>query len=66
MNKLLKNIGLAILGVLIFLVLVSIMIFIPAVILNYILINLGIAASFWLSVSIVLFIYIIAICVKNI
>lgn len=66
MNKLLGDIGSAILGVLIFLLLVSIMIFIPAVILNYILVNLGIAASFWLSVLIVIFIYIIAICVKNI
>ena len=66
MNKLLENIGSAILGVLIFLVLVSIMVFIPALILNYILVSLGIAASFWLSVLIVVFIYIIAICVKNI
>ena len=66
MNKLLENIGSLILGVLIFLVLVSIMVFIPAIVLNYILTSLGIAASFWLSVSIVLFIYIIAICVKNI
>ena len=66
MNKLLKNIGSAILGVLIFLVLVSIMIFIPAVILNYILLKLGIAVGFWVSVAIIVFIYIIAICVKNI
>ena len=66
MNKLLENIGSLILGVLIFLVLVSIMVFIPAIVLSYILISLGIAASFWLSVSIVVFIYIIAICVKNI
>lgn len=66
MNKLLGSIGSAILGVLIFLLLVSIMIFIPAVILNYILVSLGIATSFWLSVLIVVFIYIIAICVKNI
>lgn len=66
MNKLLGSIGSAILGVLIFLLLVSIMIFIPAVILNYILVSLGIAASFWLSVLIVVFIYIIAICVKSI
>ena len=66
MNKLLENIGSLILGVLIFLVLVSIMVFIPAIVLNYILTSLGIAASFWLSVAIVVFIYIIAICVKNI
>ena len=66
MNKLLENIGSLILGVLIFLVLVSIMVFIPALVLNYILVSLGIAASFWLSVAIVVFIYIIAICVKNI
>ena len=66
MNKLLENIGSLILGVLIFLVLVSIMVFIPAIVLNYILVSLGIATSFWLSVAIVVFIYIIAICVKNI
>lgn len=66
MNKLLESIGSVILGVLIFLLLVSIMVFIPAIVLNYILVSLGIAASFWLSVAIVLFIYIIAICVKNI
>ena len=66
MNKLLENIGSLILGVLIFLVLVSIMVFIPAIVLNYILASLGIAASFWLGVSIVVFIYIIATCVKNI
>ncbi len=66
MNKLLESIGSVILGVLIFLLLVSIMVFIPAIVLNYILVSLGIAASFWLSVAIVVFIYIIAICVKNI
>ena len=66
MNKLLKNIGSAILGVLIFLVLVSIMIFIPAVILNYILLKLGIAVGFWVSVAIIVFIYLMAICIKNI
>lgn len=66
MNKFLESIGSLILGVLIFLVLISIMIFIPAIVLNYILVSLGIAASFWLSVAIVVFIYIIAICVKNI
>ena len=66
MNKFLESIGSLILGVLIFLVLVSIMVFIPALVLNYILVSLGIAASFWLSVAIVVFIYIIAICVKNI
>lgn len=66
MNKFLESIGSLILGVLIFLVLVSIMVFIPAIVLNYILVSLGLAASFWLSVAIVVFIYIIAICVKNI
>ena len=66
MNKLLENIGSLILGVLIFLVLVSIMVFIPAIVLSYILVSLGIATSFWLSVAIVVFIYIITICVKNI
>ena len=66
MNKLLESIGSVILGVLIFLLLVSIMVFIPAIVLNYILVSLGIAASFWLSVAIVVFIYIIAICVKSI
>ena len=66
MGKLLENIGSLILGVLIFLVLVSIMVFIPAIVLSYILVSLGIATSFWLSVAIVVFIYIIAICVKNI
>lgn len=66
MNKLLENIGSLILGILIFLVLVSIMVFIPAIVLSYILVSLGIATSFWLSVAIVVFIYIIAICVKNI
>ena len=66
MNKFLESIGSLILGVLIFLVLVSIMVFIPAIVLNYILVSLGLVASFWLSVAIVVFIYIIAICVKNI
>ena len=66
MNKFLESIGSLILGVLIFLVLVSIMVFIPAIVLSYILTSLGIAASFWLSVAIVVFIYIIAICVKSI
>ena len=66
MNKFLESIGSLILGVLIFLVLVSIMVFIPAIVLNYILVSLGIAASFWLSVAIVVFIYLIAVCIKNI
>ena len=66
MNKLLESIGSVILGVLIFLLLVSIMVFIPAIVLNYILVSLGIVASFWLSVAIVVFIYVIAICIKNI
>ena len=58
MNKLLESIGSVILGVLIFLLLVSIMVFIPAIVLNYILVSLGIAVSFWLSVAIVVIIYI--------
>ena len=66
MNKFLESIGSLILGVLIFLVLVSIMVFIPAIVLNYILVSLGIAASFWLGVAIVVFIYLIAVCIKNI
>ena len=66
MNKLLENIGSLILGVLIFLVLVSIIVFIHAIVLSYILISLGVATSFWLSVAIVVFIYLIAVCIKNI
>ena len=66
MNKFLESIGSLILGVLIFLLLVSIMIFIPAVILNYILLKLGIAVSFWVSVAIIVFIYLMAVCIKNI
>ena len=66
MNKFLGSIGSIILGVFVFLLLLSIMIFIPALVLNYILVSLGVAASFWLSVLIVVFIYIIAVCVKNI
>ena len=66
MGKILGNIGSVILGVLILLLLLSIMVFIPAIVLSYILVSLGIATSFWLSVAIVVFIYIIAICVKNI
>ena len=65
MNKFLESIGSLILGVLIFLLLVSIMVFIPALVLNYILVSLGIAASFWLSVLIVVFIYIIAVFIKS-
>ena len=66
MGKLLENVGSLILGVLIFLLLISIMIFIPAIILNYILLSMGIAVSFWVSVAIVVFIYLIAVCIKNI
>lgn len=66
MDKFLESIGSIILGVFVFLLLLSIMIFIPALVLNYILVSLGVAASFWLSVLIVVFIYIIAVCVKNI
>lgn len=66
MDKFLGSIGSIILGVFVFLLLLSIMIFIPALVLNYILVSLGVAASFWLSVLIVVFIYIIAVCVKNI
>ena len=65
MDKFLGSIGSIILGVFIFLLLISIMIFIPALVLNYILVSLGVAASFWLSVLIVVFIYIIAVCVKK-
>lgn len=65
MGKFLESIGSVILGVLIFLLLVSIMVFIPAIVLNYILVSLGIAASFWLSVAIVVFIYIIAVFIKS-
>ena len=66
MGKLLENIGSLILGVLIFLLLISIMILIPAVILNYILLSMGIAVSFWVSVAIIVFIYLMAVCIKNI
>ena len=66
MGKLLENVGSLILGVLIFLLLISIMIFIPAIILNYILLSMGIAVSFWVSVAIVVFIYLIAVCIKSI
>lgn len=66
MGKLLENVGSVILGVLIFLLLLSIMIFMPAVLLNYILLKLGIAVSFWVSVAIIIFIYLIAVCIKNI
>lgn len=66
MDKFLGSIGSIILGVFVFLLLLSIMIFIPALVLNYILVSLGVAASFWLSVLIVVFIYIIAVCIKNI
>lgn len=66
MGKLLENVGSLILGALIFLLLISIMIFIPAIILNYILLSMGIAVSFWVSIAIVVFIYLIAVCIKNI
>ena len=66
MNKLLESIGSLILGVLIFLVLVSIMVFIPAIVLSYILLKLGIAVGFWVSVAIIVFIYLMAVCIKNI
>ena len=66
MGKILGNIGSVILGVLILLLLLSIMVFIPATVLSYILISLGMATSFWLSVAIVVFIYLIAVCIKNI
>ena len=65
MGKFIGNAGAMVLGVLIFLLLISIMIFIPAIILNYILLSMGIAVSFWLSVLIVVFIYIIAVFIKS-
>ena len=66
MGKFVGNAGAMVLGVLIFLLLLSIMVFIPAVILNYILLKLGIAVSFWVSVAIIVFIYLMAVCIKNI
>ena len=47
MGKILGNIGSVILGVLILLLLLSIMVFIPAVILNYILLKLGSRLTMW-------------------
>ena len=55
-----------ILGVLILVLLVSIMIFIPAIILNYVLMGLGLTVSFWVSVGIVSFIFLIVLGIKNI
>ena len=66
MGKFIGNAGAMVLGVLIFLLLISIMIFIPAIILNYILLSMGIAVSFWVSVGIVSFIFLIALGIKNI
>ena len=66
MGKFIGNAGTMVLGVLILLLLLSIMVFIPAVILNYILLKLGIAVSFWVSVAIIVFIYLMAVCIKNI
>ena len=66
MGKFIGNAGAMVLEVLIFLLLISIMIFIPAIILNYILLKLGIAVSFWVSVAIIVFIYLMAVCIKNI
>ena len=66
MGKFIGNAGAMVLGVLTFLLLISIMIFIPAIILNYILLSMGIAVSFWVSVAIIVFIYLIAVCIKNI
>ena len=66
MGKFIGNAGAVVLGVLIFLLLISIMIFIPAIILNYILLSMGIAVSFWVSVGIVSFIFLIALGIKNI
>ena len=66
MGKFIENAGAMVLGVLTFLLLISIMIFIPAIILNYILLSVGIAVSFWVSVAIIVFIYLIAVCIKNI
>ena len=66
MGKFVGNAGAMVLGVLILLLLLSMMVFIPAVILNYILLKLGIAVSFWVSVAIIVFIYLMAVCIKNI
>ena len=66
MGKFIGNAGAMVLGVLILALLVSIMIFIPAIILNYILLSMGIAVSFWVSVGIVSFIFLIALGIKNI
>ena len=66
MGKFVGNTGAMILGVLILVLLVSIMIFIPAIILNYVLMGLGLTVSFWVSVGIVSFIFLIVLGIKNI
>ena len=66
MGKFVGNAGAMILGVLILVLLVSIMIFIPATILNYVLMGLGLTVSFWVSVGIVSFIFFIVLGIKNI
>ena len=66
MGKFIGNAGAMVLGVLILALLVSIMIFIPAIILNYVLIGLGLTVSFWVSVGVVSFIFLIALGIKNI
>ena len=66
MGKFVGNAGAMILGVLILVLLVSIMIFIPAIILNYVLMALGLTVSFWVSVGIVSFIFLIVLGIKNI
>ena len=66
MGKFVGNAGAMILGVLILVLLVSIMIFIPATILNYVLMGLGLTVSFWVSVGIVSFIFLIVLGIKNI
>ena len=66
MGKFVGNAGAIILGVLILVLLVSIMIFIPAIILNYVLMGLGLTVSFWVSVGIVSFIFLIVLGIKNI
>lgn len=66
MGKFIGNAGTMVLGVLILVLLVSIMIFIPAIILNYVFMGLGLTVSFWVSVGIVSFIFLIVLGIKNI
>ena len=66
MGKFIGNAGAMVLGGLILVLLVSIMIFIPAIILNYVLMGLGLTVSFWVGVGIVSFIFLIVLGIKNI